>query len=618
MSTRVVCLRAPSVGRSDLERTRGVRDRACPVERGWRHLIDRRGILLSVLSNPSDAPPIVLEGEIGVVIGHLFNGDGRRCCEKDFPRPQAYAAAEAGGEAWVKGYWGAYAAFLHDHRHDVMRIIRDPMGSRPVYYADCNGIGAAFTHVGDYLATGAPLEIDRRSLDLFLAHARHVSAATGIVRVRELLAGCELQFWREGERDVVTVWAPDQPRTFVGRAFDEAALAVHDVVCRAGAAWSEVPRILHRLSGGLDSSAALYALARERSGGEIIAINQRSPYAESDERVYAREVARAFRIELIEYEARPENANYERLLGIEPEAKPTLSSLSFADPAFAEAAGEFAGAVVGSGQGGDQIFHRSSEPLIVADAIRDGLSSRQIFKIAADNAAHGRRSIWSGAHVALGQGILRQRVDRYAAHAPETPWASIDGSRVRPMLQESAALHPWAAQMRETPARAARVRRVIDLQYYHQASSLTLCFQPALVLASQPVVETCLGIAPYIMVEGGVDRALERAAFGAHLPASVLKRRGKGDSTRYVAKALERNLAFMRDVIIDGELVRCGAIERREVARAFDQAGTFSQAAKVGMMNTIVAELWLRRLRTAEAAAASAVSVRPPHARCSN
>ncbi len=575
---------------------------------GWRHLIDQRGVLLAVLPNPTDVDAIVLADDIGVVIGHIFDRSGRRCEARDFDRKEAYAAAEVGGGAWTKKYWGAYAVFFHDRRHDVMRIVRDPMGSRPVFYATHEGVAAAFTHVCDYLTIGARCEIDTRALQIFLAHARHVSSRTGFLGVSELLAGNELRFWRDGV-DTEAVWSPRQSRAYGRGDFKPAAKAVHDAVCEAGRAWSSAPRILHRLSGGLDSSAALYALMRHKSEGAIVAINQRAPFAESDERRYAREVARCFGVELIEYEARPDDASYERLLAVEPEARPTLSSLSFADPAFARAAGALVGSIVSSGQGGDQIFHRSNDPLIIADALRDGVSSDDVFQIAADNARHSRRSVWSGAALALRHGLLRQPVDAYATRAAETPWASISDRVARTLLRESAQRHPWRDCMRETPARAVRVRKVIDLQYYHQPSSLTLCFQPALVLASQPVVELCLSIAPYLMVEGGIDRALERAAFAAHLPTSVVARRGKGDSTRYVAKVLERNFSFMRDMLVDGELVALGLLDRTEIVRVFEQSINVSQVTKVGAMNTIVAELWLRRVRSVQAGAARLTEV---------
>lgn len=575
--------------------------RVCgPADRGWQLVIDRMGVLLAMKVDSRDVIPVVLPDQLGVVLGRLFTrggeGEPMRLVEQ-LSIAEAFELVSAGGKALTLSHWGSYCAILHDRFANVLRVIRDPMGARPIYHTTSGGLSIAFTHLADLFAAGVDAEIDDQGLRGFLTDVRLVSERTGIVGVRELLAGCELRLG-QGGAEVSCVWRPEQRRKWTGGSFTDAVTAVRGVAAQIGEAWGgALPRALHRLSGGLDSSIALSLLVGGQLA-EIVAVNEYSSFAESDEREQARAAAFWFGTRLIEREIHPDQIDYSLVLSQEPEAKPTLAALGFADDGLATIAPDFAGGPLTSGQGGDQIFHRSSRAVLVADAVRDGLPVNEVWKVAYDNALLGRRPVWEGVGAALKYGLLRLPSESLAQLDSPMMWRLEGVVDSDAFLMEEWGAHPWRT-MKETPARAERVRRIIDLTYYHQPSPLTLSFQNCPVLTSQPLVETCLSVAPYLMSAHAVDRALVREAFAESLPPAVLKRQSKGDTTRFVAALLRRNGPFARDMLCSGRLVERGILTTETIEQLISPRATMNGTTKARLMRSLVAELWLRRVEAA-------------------
>ncbi len=618
MSTRVFCIRM-ALGRAGVAaRARGLFTRVCGSRQGeWETIIDRMGLLLAMKRDSRDVRPLVLPDEVGLVLGRLFarRGEaepGRLVTEVS--REEAFELASAGGAGLQRTHWGPYCAFLHDRCANQLRIVRDPMGARAVFYTAVDGIAIAFTHLADLFACRIDAEIDDWGLRAFLTDVRLVSERTAIAGVRELLAGCELRMGQNGA-EAASVWRPQQRRRWTHGAFADAAAAVRKEAQNVGEAWSAaLPRALHRLSGGLDSSIALSLLTRGAHPiGDLVAVNEFSAFAESDEREKARAAAAWFGVKLIEREVRADRIDYSSILEREPEVKPTLAALGFADEGLAAAAPEFVGAPLTSGQGGDQIFHRSSRAILVADAVRDGLPAREIWRIAYDNALLAKRPVWQGVGAGLKYGLLRLPFEALAQLDSPMIWRLEDDRASNVFLRGAWDDHPWRTA-KESPARAERVRRIIDLSYYHQPSPLTTSFQNSPILTSQPLVETCLSIAPYLMSAHAKDRALARAAFGEDLPPIVLRRQTKGDTTRFVAEMLRCNLPFARDMLAGGRLIERSLVSPTIVNQLVSPRGGFDGATKARLLRSLAAELWIRRVERTRNEAQTRVSP-PPAAR---
>jgi len=569
---------------------------------GWETIIDRMGVLLALKRDTRDMNPVILPDQLGLVLGRLFtrgadDRPGRLVTEAT--KAEAFDLAAAGGEGLTQSHWGPYCAILHDRFANTLRIVRDPMGARPIFHTVSNELLIACTHLSDLIAAGIDAEIDDLGVRGFMTDVRLVSERTGIVGVRELLPGNELCLKQDGAQ-AACVWYPQQQRRWTRSAFADAVVAVRSAAQNVGDTWAEtLPRALHRLSGGLDSSIALSLLTRgPRRIGDIVAVNEYSAFAESDERAQARAAADWFGVRLIEREVRGSEIDYSVVLDQEPEMKPSLASLGFADDGLVSVGPNYAGGPLTSGQGGDQIFHRSSRAVLVADAVRDGLSPREVWKVAYDNALLARRPVWEGVGAGIKYGLLRLPVESLAQLDSPMMWR-LEGERTSDaFLTAEWAAHPWKAA-KETPARAERVRRIIDLTYYHQPSPLTASFQNCPVLTSQPLVEVCLSVAPYLMSANGRDRALARAAFGDELPPAVLKRQHKGDTTRFVAEMLRRNLPFAREMLVRGRLVERGLLTPDVVAQLVAPDAMLDGMRKARLMRSLAAELWLRRVERA-------------------
>lgn len=565
----------------------------------WTTLIDRRGVLLMHVEE-GEWPRLVLPDEMGAVFGPLFRRvEGGSEAVETVTEAMADAMIESGGRVLAEAYWGGYAAVLHDRGRDLLHIVRDPAGGGAIHFAERGAVKMLFTRLGDFIAIEENPEFDEGMLCAFLVQPRLVTSRCAIAGVREILAGERVTLSRD-ETQVEPLWRPVKRPAFSSRDFAEAAEGLRGAVLESARAWLGAPfvrgrPVAHRLSGGLDSSIVLCAL-KTAGAGEIVCFNEYPSGApEGDERENARAAAARFGVPLREIEAHPEHVDYRRLSSIEPGARPSHAELSFADPTLRAAIEESGARAVFSGQGGDQVFHRARTPFIAADALRDGVSLRTLGAIAFDTARLARVPVWTVAGAMMLHGVLRKPVSPYNDIFAQGSFAAREAAAI---AREEWARHPWAADMRRTgPARAMRMAHVADLQYYHQRSAITSALLSAPVLASQPVVEFCLSAPPWLMTWGGTDRSLARAAFAADLPEAIARRTHKGDTTRYHARVLARQLDVLRGWLIDGELAARGLIDREAVRAALRTDALAAGPARSALLTAFLAELWMRRFR---------------------
>ncbi|MCR6645821.1 MAG: asparagine synthase-related protein [Terricaulis sp.] len=129
------------------------------------------------------------------------------------------------------------------------------------------------------------------------------------------------------------------------------------------------------------------------------------------------------------------------------------------------------------------------------------------------------------------------------------------------------------------------------------------------LLLSQPIVEACLRIPPYVMVAGGKERALARAAFADLVPLDVVRRITKGETTRYFAAVLAANEAWIRDILCGGKLIENGVVDSTALQHALAGGWLQDGMAADGLYALIAAECWLRNLEKARERALSDLAV---------
>lgn len=555
-----------------------------------------------------DRPANIFPHDSGALFGPVFErvtGGSRPLQLSDGRHPHLLDWLKTGGESLMRECWGPFVALLNDRERDRLIVTRDAAGGRPIFLAARPQFSAVFTHADDWLLCEPDARADHRYLSAFVAQSRIVTGATGLEGVREILPG---ERWISGrdQSAIDVIWRPATP-ALSHAPFKESAEAVRSAVFECAGAWAGLGQpITHRLSGGVDSAVVLAGLVRA-GANEIVCVNERPiGFAEGDEWEAAQQTARTQGVRIIAAPASPDRVDYRKLLDAEFHAKPSLADLSYAEPSLMETLVQLSGAIVTSGQGGDQIFQRGRAPYAGADALWDGVGSSTFMRIALDVAQQARTHLWEVFQQALLLGLLRRRFDALAAQSFDTPLAT-EAGRARAIQYRQS--HSWMEDAaRTSPARAMRITRLIDLAFYAQPTCLAGRYVTAPVLASRPVLERVLSIPPYVMIEGGVDRSLERAAFTEFIPATLSRRTRKGDATQYHTKALERNLPFVRELLLEGELARHELLNRDALQRALAGVWMTDGLVKANVMTCLLAEAWLQRLAQARQRARAEVA----------
>ena len=114
-------------------------------------------------------------------------------------------------------------------------------------------------------------------------------------------------------------------------------------------------------------------------------------------------------------------------------------------------------------------------------------------------------------------------------------------------------------------------------------------------LCSQPLMELCLRIPTYVLTHGGWDRAVARRAFYADLPPEIRNRRHKGGIEEHLRLTLEHNRGFLRELLLDGALVREGIVDRQRLAEVLSGTATRIASGSGELLEYAGIEAWLSR-----------------------
>lgn len=596
MRPRILCIRWTPMDRAAARRGRLI---AATLDDGqWKKICDWRGVLL--FAHVDSLPQIiVLPAEFGVIVGPLFD---RATSEMvtGFSSVDAEALVTTGGQDLFSKYWGPCCALLHNRGYDYLHALRDPAGGAPLYVYEDEELQLFFTQTEDLVSRcDRELACDEDMLRAYLVQPRLLTNRTAMQYTEELLAGERLTMGRDSRRRDL-VWRPHASDKFGTADFNGAAQALRASVVASARAWwglSEArgaTSIVHRLSGGLDSSIVLAALCEAGADRSSLVCFNEFPEAtpEGDERSLARTVSQKFGVKLIEHQSEVSAFDYARILNAPLPVRPTHTEFSHAAPDLGIAIASLGATIVTSGQGGDQVLHRRRFSGPAADAAIDMVGVGPWLRIAQNTARLGRIPIWEVFADTLAI-AHRRGAPLFNPVFAKTVLAANDAVSI---ASAEWSLHPWASIVaHQPPARAARAMHIADLSYYHEPSVVTRRFTSAPVLASLPVIETVLAIPPYVMTQGGHDRSLARAAFASDLPEEVRARSHKGDTTRFHNRVLERQLPFVRDLLVNGELARRGLVDAERLRAAMSRDVIADGSIKGALMSAFIAEVWLQR-----------------------
>jgi len=520
----------------------------------------------------------------GAVIGTVFDNSGRRP-----PDPVIREGCRtAGRQATPLPWWGDFVGLVTSIDRTVTIIERAPFSSLSCFW----------TEKGSYVwASSSPvllrslvpsLAIDWRQLAMFLLAPQMRFTSTCLENVNELPAGFALEVGL-GNPAVHPRWSPWDhacARTHDATLDDAASVmrAVIDRTVRTTCADAADPVLL--LSGGIDSS--VLAAALRNAGCSFSAVTMVTRHKSGDERRYARAVAAAMGVRVIECLRSVSDIDWEDAT---PARLARPSARIFRQPTLAAAqrlAAETGTDTILDGGGGDGLFCslQSVAPLLDRLAA-EGLGSGA-WATARETALRTEVSVLA----VLLKAIRRKASGRVAYRWPiQSAFLTNDTRSLAPC----AARHPWLdPPPGALPGQAAHVALVLDAVGLAEDDSTDPAVRTGSPLVAQPIVEAALRVPSWLWFEAGRNRAVIRRAFADMLPTCVGERSGKGTTTGFMGEIAEQHCERLRALLLDGLLVERGIADPLAVEAAL-HAPRLAREQNYGELLVLAdAERWAR------------------------
>lgn len=574
----------------------------------WRAVLRANGLWVFTIGGGADGNGVYdLAGGQGVILGRLFrrHASGPAAVPAGaLDRDDTECVLRSEGRSLITGFWGRYVAFWTGRPGDGSTVVRDPTGTLPCFRLEHHGVQCFFSWLEDLVVLPGialpPISWDRLNAQLQLVElGNHQTVLDGVER---LLPGEAIHLRCDGEHRELLWDAVHFAKSVIDEDPVHLAPQLRETVRDCVRAWAEgQQRILLRLSGGVDSSILASCLAAADTSAEVLCVNYHSPGADTDERQYARLAAQQSGLALIECE-RDDRFELDRVLQVALTPSPaTYIGRMAASIRDADLSHQHSAPCLFTGAGGDQLFFELRTWWSAADYLhRRGFDSGA-WAALMDAARLAQQSVWKTAALAL-----RKQLG-LPAPGDVLPWtpALLAGD---PMTTESldAYVHPLLRGNAGLPVgKLNHVRMLLHpLPYYDPYERERA---PAVVnpLLSQPLIELCLQLPLYRLTYGGQGRALARSAFRADLHPQNSARRSKGSLDSHLRAVLAHNLQLARELLLEGELVARGLLDRGKVEAALSGRPQTLDVHVSEIHGLIAVEAWLQRWRSVDRAGAT-------------
>lgn len=574
----------------------------------WKMVFRGPGICVYTFDETAGAcSSIPLQGCRGIVLGTLFeradasNRDNR---VRSFEPDEGTRIVRTAGRRLIDRYWGRYVAFIQNPDTYQLWIIRDPTGALPCLRVEIDGIQIFVADIEDCCdlrASNFPINWAYVRARMLVPYVQ--TSATGLTGVSQLLPGSCLELNEDACKESL-YWHPCQVAgSAVIESGTEAAEELRRVVTRSIHAWASCHKaIVLKLSGGLDSAIVLGCLATAPQRPHVICANDYSQGADTDERYYARLAAERASCVLIE-RARDPAADLSRSLEFRRVSAPIPSHFWVGThPTNEELAVGNSATALFTGNGGDQLFLAAKGHWPLVDFMYcHGLHPNAI-RIARDASYMEPparcESWWSLMRKGIRLGLLAKRA-REPLH--ETPDYSEQTIIAREAIQAFTSerrswLPPWLhGTCSLPPGKIAQVYRLsFPNSFYPISRSQADALEPVHPLLSQPIVELCLRTRTYALMSGTTDRTAARRAFEQVIPAEIARRRSKGGIDDYAIELLFRNVHFVRDFLLDGELMHHQLLNRSVLESTLGGAREGLELGTYQILDLLQVEAWVR------------------------
>ena len=564
----------------------------------WSTAFDQRGILVYHTGiNKGRMQSHSLADNGGVVLGKLFTNSYTSVSDH-IDTGTSKAILDTAGRHLIKNYWGRYVAFLYDQKSRTKSVVKGPMEGFRCYQAKYKGVDIYFSFLEDISNFEfLQFNINWRHIAINLVYFQVEKHDTAFHEMGNLQSGeC-----RQHKGQTVTstdFWNPAlMYKQDVIEDTHEAIRLIRENVIACVSAWASChDKIIHKLSGGLDSTIVLACLRESKEAKDITCLNLFPKSDKSgDERKYARLASNHYNVELIERELDATNVKLECLFDIAPLATPEwyLNAMDRC-PHEAALAQNIGATSLFGGEGGDALFFQSPTHFPVSDYLKiRGLTSK-LFQIAMQTAQRLRLSVWSVLYKAIKDQIINRSGDNLINWKP--PEDDIINKTYRSSIDFADTLDPKIRSAHNLPY--GKIIHMLITKFphkYHHTQRpqdfLELCYP----LLSQPLIEFFLKIPTYHLTYGGKDRGLTRLAFKNDLPNEILRRQSKGGIGVYLQEIFDANYSFIRDLMLNGILVQEGLINKQALERSLTGTVALVGTDAGSLLRYACTEIWLQK-----------------------
>lgn len=567
---------------------------------GWSRVFSSQGLRVYVAGPTSGVnEAYTFPSNRGVVLGRLFRrsevlGGGDHDLKISDDEDDCIVKTE--GRALVEQFWGRWIAFLPSSTGEG-RVLRDPSGALPCYQVRFAGITITFSCLEDVLTLlGMPAPpVNWDAVVATLVFRQLGGRETALEGVTQVLAG-ELTPSVTSTSGPKLLWsAADIARTPVDPEPGIASARLRDTTTQCVSAWMTCyDTILLRLSGGLDSAILLGSLLKARSTARIACLNYHSPGSDSDEREYARLAAAHAGCRLIE-RRRDDDFNLSEVLHPAREPVPSnhLGRLG-SDRIDAQTAEAVGAGVLFTGAGGDQLFQEIRSTWPAADYLHLHGVDRGLPQAVLDAARLGRVSFWRALHLAFRDRLARRDpISGFGQYVSLVPRNAVSNT----LRQAPRFVHPELLAASDLPiGKLFQLRNLICPVEYYNPYRLEGSPEAVHPLISQPLLELCLSLPTYLLTHGGQGRALAREAFADRIPAEIARRRSKGGVDEHATAVLQRSLPLAREMLLEGQLIRRGLLDRERVESALTGRPSANAAYVAEVHCCFAVEAWLSQV----------------------
>jgi len=515
-------------------------------------------IWYSKLSHEKDLDEI-WENDSSCLIGRIFHKETNLpYSKKDFKISSLH-----NGDELLKKIWGKFVYFNLNKETSELNISIDLTGQLPFFYYQYPNGDVLFSSNIEliYKVLDQRHEFDWAYLCSYLMYGSSSSRATPFKNIYELPPACSLSLTKS-EIKTLPYW---NPINNIQSQHDTASVLTSTLK-----AWiAPYQNICVSLSGGLDSSAALYCLKDlVRKDQRLTAVNYYHSHLQaSNEFHHAQKVCEETGVELLGIDASaslpfdPPKRNM-NLKTNKP--YPGHVSLRWKETIFDQISFDGSFSFI-SGHGSDHIFMRPPSKKCIADYfLKHGFKGLQ-------KKINGISQFYRDPFFSLLEENIRAVVS-YAFNNKPSKRDSDKFLKDKPRWIKQEAIgscsnefyHPLYSYLSDKiiPGKYQQIDALFDGLSTVQVEMMLQADPTYYPFFSEPVVEHALAQPTYKLFDNGYDRYPLRKAISDRFKTNTVWRRDKSQTTGIFQLGIKKNLDFVLDLCLEGHFVKQGFIEK--------------------------------------------------------